>query len=214
MRRVLLLLVVTVFALTGTAAAATPADPRITAAVAAWKTSGLYVDPDFASVADSNETLKVIAGAKLPVYVAVLPTGGWFPEKDDTELLAGRLAAANGKPGVYVVMDGYTSHGVANNVEARAYGSTYSTKDQPLSSQLQAYLDTVKQDAQYQPRPARSEPIPEEPESSYPEEKFTVGKAVANGGGGAVLGLMGGGILGGVVLLVAAMTSGRREGKA
>ncbi|GAA1548175.1 hypothetical protein GCM10009804_00640 [Kribbella hippodromi] len=214
MRRVLLLLVVTVFALTGTAQAATPADPRITDAVAAWKTSGLYVDPDFVSIADRDETLKVIAGAKLPVYVAVLPTGRWFPEKDDTDLLAGRLAAANGKPGVYVVMDGYSSHGAANNVAARAYGSTYSKKDQALSSQLQAYLDTVEQDARDQPRPARSEPYPERPESSYPEEKFTVGKAIGNGGGGAVLGLMGGGILGGLVLLVAAMTSGRREGKA
>ncbi|MFF0339443.1 hypothetical protein [Kribbella sp. NPDC004875] len=213
MKRLLLLLTATAFLLTGTASAATPADPRLTAAVAAWKTSHVYVDPDFASIADSNEMERVAAGAKLPVYVAVVPTGDWFPEKDDAELLAGRLAAANGKPGVYVVMDEYTSHGEANNIAAYAPSSTWADKDETLSKQLAAYLDEVELNDRYTAKPARTEPIPEEPERSYPEEKFTAGKAIGNGLGGIVLGMLGGAVLGGLVLVVAAVTARRRGGK-
>ncbi|MFI5691202.1 hypothetical protein ACIA58_05145 [Kribbella sp. NPDC051586] len=212
MRRLVLLLLATVFALTGTARAATPTDPRVAAATAAWAKQGLYVDPDFVSIADGNEMLRVISAAKMPVYVAVVPTGDWFPEKDDATLLAGRLAAANGKPGVYVVMDGDTTYGVAHEVAAYAPDDTWREKDETLSAQLSAYLSNVELDARYSPEPARTEPVPTEPESSYPDERFTVGKAIGNGLGGGALGMIGGGILAGLVLIVAAIAARRRKG--
>jgi hypothetical protein len=215
MRRLALLLVATVYLLTGTASAATPADPRITAAVAAWATEPLYVDPDFSSVADRAETLQVISGAKVPVFVAVVPFGEWFPEQGDTTMLAGRMAAANGKPGLYVVMDGDRSYGAMHQLGAYAPSWTYGERDESLSKQLSEYLDGVREYRSSTPKPARTAPLPPEPERTYPEEKFTVGKAIGNGVGGAVLGLMGGGILGGIVLIVAALSRPRRrEGRA
>jgi len=141
MRRLLLLLVATVWLLTGTASATTPADPRITAAVAAWATQPLYVDPDYSSVADRAETLQVISGAKVPVYVAVVPFGEWFPEQGDIPMLAGRMAAANGKPGLYVVMDGDRSYGAAHQLGVYAPSWTYAERDESLSKQLSEYLD-------------------------------------------------------------------------
>jgi hypothetical protein len=212
MRRLVLLLMATACLLTGTAWAATPTDPRITAAVAAWAQQNLYVDPDFTSVADRNETLQVISNAKVPVFVAVVPTGDWFPEQGDTTLLAGRLAAANGKPGVYVVMDGDRSYGVAHQIAAYAPDWTYADGEQALSSQLSEYLDGLRE-RRSTPTPARTEPLPPEPEDSAPVEKFTAGKAIGNGLAGAVLGLMGGGLLGGIVLIVAAFARPRRKGR-
>jgi hypothetical protein len=214
MRRLILLLLATALAMTGTAWAATPTDPRIAAATAAWTKQGLYVDPDFISIADGNEMLRMIAAAKMPVFVAVVPTGGWFPEKDDATLLAGRLAAANGKPGVYVVMDGETTYGVAHELAAYAPDSTWRVKDETLSAQLSKYLDDVELNPRYSPEPARTEPMPTEPASSYPEEKFTIGKAIGNGLGGGALGMIGGGILAGFVLIVAAIAARRRKGSA
>jgi hypothetical protein len=214
MKRLVLLLLTTVFALTGTAWATTPADPRISAATAAWAKHGLYVDPDFTSIADGNEMLRVISAAKMPVFVAVVPTGEWFPEEGDASLLAGRLAAANGKPGVYVVMDGDTTYGVAHELAAYAPDSTWREKDETLSAQLSDYLGNVRLDARYSPEPARTSPEPTEPEPTYPDEKFTVGKAIGNGLGGGVLGMIGGGILAGIVLIVAAVAARRRKGSA
>lgn len=214
MRRLVLLLTATVCLLTGTAWAATPTDPRITAAVAAWAHQNLYVDPDFASVADRNETLQVISNAKVPVFVAVVPSGEWFPEQGDTTLLAGRLAAANGKPGVYVVMDGDRSYGVAHQLGVYAPSWTYADGDEALSKQLSEYLDGLRESTYSTPKPARTTPLPPEPERTYPEEKFTVGKALGNGAGGTILGLMGGGLLGGIVLIVAALTRPRRKERA
>ena len=215
MRRLLLLLVATVWLLTGTASAATPADPRITAAVVAWATQPLYVDPDYTSVADRAETLQVISGAKVPVYVAVVPFGEWFPEQGDIPMLAGRMAAANGKPGLYVVMDGDRSYGAAHQLGVYAPSWTYAERDESLSKQLSGYLDGVRESKYSTPKPARTAPLPPRPERTYPQEKFTVGKAIGNGLGGVVLGLMGGGILGGIVLIVAALSRPRRrEGRA
>ncbi|RZT12870.1 hypothetical protein EV649_7239 [Kribbella sp. VKM Ac-2569] len=214
MRRLVLLLTATVVLLTGTAWAATPTDPRITAAVAAWAQERLYVDPDFTSIADRDETLQVISNAKVPVFVAVLPTGEWFPEKGDATLLAGRLAAANGKPGVYVVMDGDQSYGVAHQLGVYAPTWTYAAGKEALSKQLSEYLDGLRESKYSTPKPARTAPLPPEPEDSAPVEKFTVGKAIGNGLGGTALGLMGGGLLGGVVLIVAALARPRRKGRA
>jgi hypothetical protein len=212
MKRVLRLLVTTVFALTATASAeaawaATPTDPRVAAATKAWATHGLYVDPDFVSIADGNEMLRAIGRAKVPVFVAVVPTGHWFPEQGDPNLLAGRLAAANGKPGVYVVMDGFSSYGAVNQLAAYAPDTTYSTKDEQLSAQLADYLAEVKLDDDYPAEAARTEPLPTEPESTEPEERFTVRKAIGNGAGGGLVGLIGGFILGGIVLIVAALVT-------
>lgn len=214
MRRLALLLAATVLLLTGTAWAATPADPRITAAVAAWAQENLYVDPDFTSIADRDATLQVISNAKVPVFVAVVPTGEWFPEQGDTTLLAGRLAAANGKPGVYVVMDGDRSYGVAHQLAAYVPSWTYADGDESLSKQLSEYLDGLRESTSSTPKPARTEPLPPEPEYSYPKEKFTVGKAIGNGVAGAALGLMGGGFLAAIVLIVAALARPRRKGRA
>ena len=214
MRRLVLLLVATVCLLTGTAWAATPTDPRITAAVAGWSQQNLYVDPDFTSIADRNETLQVISNAKVPVFVAVVPTGEWFPEKGDTTLLAGRLAAANRNPGVYVVMDGDRSYGVAHQLGVYAPSWTYADGDEALSKQLSEYLEGLRESTYSTPKPARTAPLPPEPEYSSPVEKFTVGKAIGNGVGGTILGLLGGGLLGGIVLIVAALARPRRKGRA
>lgn len=215
MRRLLLLLAATVVLLTGTAWAATPTDPRVGGAVAAWAVRPLYVDPDYVTLADSNEMLKVISATKVPVFVAVVPTGEWFPEKGDTELLAGRMAAANGKPGIYVVMDGDRTYGVANQVAAYAPSWTYPDGKESLSKQLSKYLDGIGTAPDSTPEPARTTPTPPEAEPPTYEDKFTVGRAIRNGLGGIVFGLFGGGVLGGLVLLVAKIaTPRRRKGRA
>ena len=211
MRRLILLLAATLFLMTGTAWAA--GDPRVSGAVAAWEHEPLYVDPDFASIADGKEMLRVISAAKVPVFVAVVPTGEWFPEKGDTALLAGRMAAANGKPGVYVVMDGDRTYGVANQVAADAPSWTYPDGEESLSRQLREYLDGVEQTKYSTPEPARTSPTPTPaPDSSYSDDdKFTVGKAIGNGLGGTAVGMIGGGVLGGIVLIVAAIATPRRR---
>jgi hypothetical protein len=214
MKRLVVLLVLTAVLLTGRAWGAT-ADPRVAAATAAWAHNGLYVDPDFASVADSNELLSVIKAAKVPVYVAVVPTGHWFPEAGDEPLLAGRLAAANGKPGLYVVMDGYTVWGAVHELRADAPGTSYSTDlHAPLSKQLGEYLDRLRVDDRYEPEPARTTPYPpDDPDPSYPDEKFTLGKAIGNGLGAGVLGLLGGLVLGLIVLGIALGVARQRKGR-
>ncbi|GAA1153695.1 hypothetical protein GCM10009630_59930 [Kribbella jejuensis] len=211
MRRLLLLLVATSFLLSSPAWAAD--DPRVSGAVAAWAHEPLYIDPDYTSIADGNEMLREITAAKVPVFVAVVPTGEWFPEKGDTALLAGRMAAANGKPGVYVVMDGDRTYGVANQVAAYAPSWTYPDGTETLSQQLRGYLDGVEQTTDSTPEPARTTPTPTPvPDSSYSDgDRFTVGKALANGLGGTALGLIGGGVLGGIVLIVAAIATPRRR---
>ena len=211
MRRIVLLLAATLVLLTGTAWAAD--DPRVSGAVAAWAHEPLYVDPDFASIADSNEMLRVIAAVKVPVFVAVVPTGEWFPEKGDTALLAGRMAAANGKPGIYVVTDGDRTYGVANQVAAYAPSWTYPDGQESLSQQLREYLDGVEQTKYSTPEPARTTPTPTPgPDPSYSgDDKFTVGKAIGNGLGGTAVGMIGGGVLGGIVLIVAAIATPRRR---
>ena len=214
MRRFFLLLVATFLTVTVPAAAAIPVDPRITAATTAWATRPLYVDPDFAAVADGNQLLRVIEAAPVAVYVAVVPTGQWFQEKGDTTLLAGWLAASNEKPGVYVVMDGDETYGVAHEVAAYAPDSSLGDPDQAMSGQLADYLGELKVSDQYDAKPARTEPDPPIPASSYPEDRFTVGKAVSSGAGAGVLGLLGGALLAGIVLGVAALAARRRGGQA
>jgi hypothetical protein len=215
MKRLVLLLAATVLLLTGTAHAATPTDTRITGAVAAWAHEPLYVDPDFSSDTDRAETLKVISGQKVPVFVAVVPTGEWFPEHGDPELLAGRMAAANGKPGVYVVTDGDATYGVAHQLAVYAPSWTFGTGKEPVSKQLAEYLDGVEQKSYSRPEPARTTPTPTPgPSREYPKEKFTVGSAVGNGVAGSVVGLIGGGFLGGIVLIVAKIATPRRKERA
>jgi hypothetical protein len=203
MRRLLLLLLATIWLGSSPAWAAVPTDPRVTAAVAAWQTQPLYVDPDHASRVDTTELLRTIEGAPVPVYVAVVPTGEWFPEKGDTALLGGWLAAANDKPGLYVVMDGDRTYGVEHEIAARGPGYTWANAKETMSSQLAEYLGELEVADRYTKKPARTEPLPPRPERTYPPERFTVGKAIGNGLGGAALGLMGGALLAGVVLVVA-----------
>ena len=214
MRRVLLLLLATIFFVPGTAWAAVPSDPRVTAATGAWATQPLYVDPDYTSLVDatqSAELLREIEAAPVPVFVAVVPTGEWFQEEGDTELLAGWLAAAHDAPGLYVVMDGNTTYGVEHEIAAWAPSSSYGKARQSMSGQLSDYLEDLKVDDRYDPKPARTEPTQPYPESPSEPERFTVGKAIGNGVGGGVLGLLGGALLAGIVLGVAA-AAGRRRG--
>jgi hypothetical protein len=215
MKRLVVLMLLTVVMLSGRAWAATPPDPRVTAATAAWAHGNLYVDPDFVSIADRNELLEVVKDAKVPVYVAVVPTGHWFPENGDEPLLAGRLAAANGKPGLYVVMDGNTTWGAVNELSADAPDTNWSAKlDDPLSAQLREYLGQLRVDDRYTPAPARTTPFPpEEADPSSPQEKFTVGKAIGNALGGGGLGLLGGFILGIIVLMVALGVARQLKGR-
>ncbi|GAB2636989.1 hypothetical protein [Kribbella swartbergensis] len=212
MRRFLLLLVATVWLASGPAWAAVPADPRVTAAVAAWRTQPLYVDPDYESRVNTAELLRTIEAAPVPVYVAVVPTGQWFPEEDDTALLGGWMAAANDKPGLYVVMDGDRTYGVEHEIAARGPEYTWADSKETMSSQLAEYLGELEVGDRYAKKPARTEPLPPRPERTYPEERFTVGKAIGNGVGGGVLGLMGGALLAGVVLAVAALVGRGRGG--
>jgi hypothetical protein len=216
MKRVgVLLLVATLFFVPGTAWAAVPSDPRVTAATTAWATQPLYVDPDFGSLVDatqSAEMLREIERAPVPVYVAVVPTGEWFREKGDTALLAGWLAASHRSPGLYLVMDGYTTYGVEHEIEAWAPSSSYGEARQSMSGQLADYLKDVKADDRYDAKPARTEPTQPYPESPSEPERFTVGKAIGNGVGGGVIGLLGGAVLAGIVVAVAASVGRRRGG--
>lgn len=216
MRRLMMLLVATIAALVVPVAASAevPTDPRITAAVRAWATEPLYVDPEFSGAADKDPMLAAIRASKVPTFVAVVPTGKWFQEKGDTDLLAGWLAVANGKPGLYIVMEGTTMHAVEHQLAASAVGRTWARDSkQPLSGQLSDYLAEVRVGDQYKPKPARITPYQPKPRPEVEPERFTVGKAIGNGIGGGLLGLLGGGLLAGVVIAVAAVVSGGRGGK-
>ena len=196
------------------ASAAVPSDPRITAAVEAWRSDPLYVDPDFAAVADQPAMREKVRSAKVPVFVAVLPTGEWFQEKGDAELLAGWLANAHNKPGLYVVMDQYTTYGAEHELAASAAGRTWGRDSkQSMSSRLGEYLDAVRVGDRYDAGPARTTPYEPRPETPSEPERFTVGKAIGSGVGGLVMGLLGGLLLAGVVLGVSALTVRRRGGR-
>ncbi len=216
MRRVMMLLIATVAVLwvPATATAAVPADPRITAAVEAWRTTPLYVDPDFTSVADVGPMLAEIRTAPVAVYVAVVPTGGWFQEKGDGELLAGWLANANGKPGVYVVMDGDDTYGVVHLIRAYAPGWSWASGgDQSMSSQLAQSLKRVELNDRNDAEPARTTPRTPRPEAGSEPERVTTGDAIRSGLGGGALGMLGGALLAGVVLGVSALVGPRRGGR-
>ena len=222
MKRVLLALVAGVLVVLGASPIARAADfrsdPRVVAAVAGWKTNPVYVDPLFAGTdAYTAEVLRQVAGriaeAPVPVYVAALPAGLWFPEKDDDVLLAGWLAAANGKPGIYILLGGQTTSGTAQLVHARTPGTTYARTSRPTAAdEVAAFLDGVKVDDRYEARVARTEPLPVEPEPTYEPDRFTLGNAISNGLGGLTLGLLGGGILALPVLGLAALVARRRGG--
>lgn len=219
MKRLVLLLAATVLALSVPAAAAHPAavpsDPRVTAAVEAWTKQPLYVDPRYSSTVsagDAAQMLATIRSAPVPVFVAVVPTGEWFQEKGDTRLLAGWLATANRQRGVYVVMEGRITRGVDHLLRAYAPSATYGSSRESMADQLREYLAEVKVGDQYELEPARTEPLPPRPERTSPPERFTVGKALGNGLGGVVVGLMGGALLAGVVLAVSALTGKGRGG--
>lgn len=192
-----------------------PTDPRVTAAVAAWKTKPVYVDPLYAEYVGTQDQqlAERIATAPAPVFVAVLPTGTWFQEKDDTERLAGWLAVTNGKPGIYVVMDGTTTTGAVHLFGARAPYDTYASSKTGVADQLSQYLEGVKLSDRVDIEPARTAELPPEPEHTYERERFTVGKAIGNGVGGMTIGLMGGALLAGIVLGLAALVASRRGGQ-
>ncbi|GAA0959949.1 hypothetical protein GCM10009554_74310 [Kribbella koreensis] len=194
------------------AAAEVPTDPRVTAAVAAWKSTPLYVDPLYSSV-DTTGVVERVSSAQVPVYVALLPTGTWFQEKGDTVRLAGWLAVSNGKPGLYLVVDGYTVVGAAHLVAASTYGTTYATKDESVAGQVGDYLDSVRFNDRYDKDPARTAALPVEPKRSYSEDRFTVKSAIGNSLGGLTLGLLGGALLALPVLGLAAMVAHRRGGR-
>jgi hypothetical protein len=212
----LLAVVALVVSLPSTASAKIPADPRVTAAVAAWKSQPLYVDPQYLSVVgdQSQSMIDRIRQSALPVFVAVIPSGAWFQEKGDTEMLAGWLAAANGKPGIYLVMDGGSTFGAEHLV--RAYGPTHTYADSrkhSMTEQLSAYLERIRERDGYEPKAARTEPLPPREERTYPQERFTAGKAIGNGVGGLLLGLLGGALVAGCVLGLAAMVARRGGGR-
>lgn len=210
MRRLVLLLLTCLFFVgLPLSAWGVPTDPRITAAVETWQYKPLYVDPQYSSLVGSQEAQVIhrLRAFGVPVYVAAMPTGTWFQEKGDTELLAGWLAAANGKPGIYLVMDDSNTTGVAHEVHVWGPRSTWAEADESLDDQLATYLDSVKVDDMYEAEPARTDPLPPIPERTSSRERFTVGKAIGNGVGGGVLGLVGGAILAGLVLGVAALVA-------
>ena len=219
MKRLALILVTGLAVFFGGGLTASAADfptvPRVTAAVAAWKTEPVYVDPLYAEYVGTQDQQMAerIATAPAPVFVAVLPTGTWFQEKDDTERLAGWLAVTNGKPGIYVVMDGTATTGVAHLVGARAPFDTFASSKTALTDQLSQYLEHLQLSDRVKVKPARTAELPTAPERTYERERFTVGKAIGNGIGGMTIGLMGGALLAGIVLGLAALVASRRGGQ-
>lgn len=217
MKRLALLLAVIALLVSvpATASAKIPTDPRITAAVAAWTTTTVYVDPQYTSLVGDQVQPMVerIQKAELPVFVAVLPTGTWFQEKGDTELLAGWLATANGKPGIYLVMDGNTTYGAEHLVRTDDPGHTYSTSKESMAQQLSEYLDAVRVRDRWEPSAARTEPLPPREKPTYTPERFTTGDAIGNGVGGLFLGLFGGALLAVCVLGLAALVAPRGGGR-
>ncbi|GAA1541740.1 hypothetical protein [Kribbella lupini] len=193
-----------------------PADPRITAAVAAWRDQPVYVDPQYAEEVDAAQVEKMvarIATSPVPVFVAVVPAGTWYQEKGDEALLAGWMAAANGKPGMYLVVNDSITTGVDHLVTASGPGRVYGRSDDDAAAQVSEYVDMIKLSDRYEPEPARTTPLPPREDRPSEPERFTLGKAIGNGVGGAVIGLMGGALLAAVVLGVAAVTARRGGGR-
>jgi len=218
MKRLLMLALVTVALLVSvpsTASAKIPADLRVTAAVAAWKSQPVYVDPQYSVLVgdEVKSMIERIRQAEVPVYVAVVPGGDWFQEKGDTEMLAGWFAHANGKPGVYLVMNGDTTYGAEHLI--RGYGPTYTygSREESMTQQLSTYLNRVRLSDDEEPVAARVEPLPSRPVRTATPEPFSIGKAIGSGAGGVVIGLFGGGFLAGCVLGVAALVARRGGGQ-
>lgn len=214
MRRLAVLLA-TAFAccwLPTAAAAEVPPDARVEAAVKAWQTSPLYVAPLNEGAIPEDRAAALIARMRampVAVYAAVIPYGEYFPEGKDKARLAGWLATANGKPGVYVVV-GDEAVGVAHLVAVDAPERSWRTKEYTPAGELESYLDQIETDAGETPRPARTKAYPSSPEPPYEPEEFTLGAALANGFGGMALGAIGGVILAGLLLAVVALVGGRR----
>jgi hypothetical protein len=127
-------------------------------------------------------------------------------------MLAGWLATANGKPGLYLVIEDYGITGVEHLLRAYGPDHTYGDSDEKPARRLATYLDAVKVSDRYDADPARTTPLPPREEREYPPERFTVGKAIGNGVGGGVIGLMCGALLAGLVLGLAAQVA-RRGGR-
>ncbi|GAA1566587.1 hypothetical protein GCM10009789_20110 [Kribbella sancticallisti] len=193
-----------------------PTDPRVAAAVEAWKDQPVYVDPQYAVTVNDEQVramVERIGRSDTRVFVAVVPSGAWFQEKGDTAMLAGWLATANGKPGIYLVMDGGTTTGVDHLVRAYSPRSTYGGSRESMEQQLSKYLEGVRLNDRYEAEPARTEPLPPREERTYTPERFTVGKAIGNGVGGVFFGLFGGAVLAGCVLGLAALVARRGGGR-
>ncbi|MFC0624761.1 hypothetical protein [Kribbella deserti] len=215
MRR-LALLIAAIFAYgwlpMATAAAEVPPDPRVQAAVKAWKTSPLYIDPINEGAIPTDQKAALIAEMRampVPVFAAVIPNGEFFPEGEDTLRLAGWLATVNGKPGIYVVVDS-SARGVAHLVSANAPSRAWGAKEYTPGAQLAGYLKEIEPDAGRTPRPARTKAMPSYRDSApRPPEKFTVGAALGNGFGGLMIGV----ILGSIVFapLLGVVVSRRRR---
>ncbi len=193
-----------------------PADPRVSAAVAAWKEQPVYVDPQYAEEVDTAQVEAIrarIATAPVPIFVAVLPTGAWFQEKGDTALLAGWLAAANGKPGMYLVVDDSITFGVDHLVKASGPGRVYGSSSKDAAGQINEYVDGIRLSDRYEAEPARTTVRPPREARDPEPEPFTAGKAISNGLGGVMLGLLGGSMLAGLVLGMAALVARRGGGR-
>ena len=161
MKRLALILLATIFLGGGlTASAALPADPRVTAAVAAWKTELLYVDPLYAEYvgtqdqqmrrADRDRTRRRCSSRSCRPAT-------WFQEKDDTERLAGWLAVTNGKPGMYVVMDGTATTGVAHLVaRPRALRHLRGPRRQSWPTNSRSTWNDLKLSDREEAKPART----------------------------------------------------------
>ncbi|NEA36107.1 hypothetical protein [Streptomyces sp. SID13031] len=217
MRRLLLLVLAGLFlfftSVVPASAAEVPTDLRVTAAVAAWKSTPLYVDPQYGSM-DTKGVVERLASAEVPVYVAVLPTGAWFQEKGDTVRLAGWLAVSNGKPGLYLVVDDSTVIGATHLIAASSPGTTYAARDESLAGQVGDYLDATTVNDRYEKKPARTAARPPTSEPSYERDnRFTAKSAIGNSLGGLTLGLLGGAILATPVLGLAALIAHRRGGR-
>jgi hypothetical protein len=114
----LVLLVAVAASVAGGEAAATAADPSVDRAVAALRSSYVYVDPGAqARLTDAEQQLLTnqISSAGTPIWLAVLPASVLAAYSGSGQAATAALAAATGQAGTFGVVIGPTAFFAVNN---------------------------------------------------------------------------------------------------
>lgn len=168
-----LVLVSSPAALADTAAPVSTA--RVDRVAAALRRSPVFVDPDVSSLLDARERTalgKQIAGAGVPIYLAVVPLDSDDESTGDPDYFTYLLHRRLGRNGVYLISDqrgtlDWTSYQVPRD-DTLEFSQV--TNDKPLSQRLHDVIDAFAHAPAAKPS---DPPVPEVPKSYSSDKKPT-----------------------------------------